>query len=148
VHDLRLVLSDGREARRPQGLVVMTALQDDVFIGGPQVQADGGSPSFDAGLRGEPFGVSGFRIEPVADQVVGVPFTLVLSAEGAQAASFQGTVTLRTNKGTIKPGTVGPFRDGVLKVEVTVDHPGNVVITAEDAHGNAGRTNAFVVRPY
>jgi hypothetical protein len=151
VHDLRLVLSDGREARRPQGLVVMPAAQSDVPIDGPEephLLADGGAPPFDAGLIGEQFGVSGFRIEPVADQVVDVPFSLALSAEGSQAASFQGMVTLRTSKGTIKPGTVGPFMDGVLKVSVTLDHPGNVVITAEDAHGNMGRTNAFQVRPH
>lgn len=149
-HELRLVLSDGREARRSQGLVVRSASDTGIpgrDPSGPVELADGGTPTPDGGAR-ERFGLSGFRIEPVGEQVLNAPFPLVLRAEGSMAPSFQGSVTLSASKGAISPTTVGPFDNGVLEVTVTLDHPGDkVVITAVDEHGNVGSTNEFQVRP-
>ena len=165
VHDVRLVLSDGREARRAQGGVETRAFSGDILIGGPdepggpeeptepegpvEQVADGGTPSPDAGLRQERAGLSGFRIEPVKEQVRGVPFVLEVQAEGSEAASFQGTVTLSVDNGTIEPAVAGPFKNGSVRVEgVTVSQPGaKRVITVTDTHGNEGRSNEFRVQP-
>lgn len=149
-HDVRLVLSDGREAVRPQALVVMSVFEADVLIGGPAEDAgsDGGTPSSDAGLREERAGLSGFHIESVEEQVRDVPFVLELHAQGSGARAFQGSVTLSVDQGSIEPAVAGPFEDGLLRVKVRVDQPGaKRVITAVDTHGNEGRTNAFRVRP-
>lgn len=161
-HELRLVLSDGREARRAQGLVVKSATETSVPIEpptGPVELSDGGTPAPDAGTvdqelppdggtRQERHGLSGFRFDPIEEATRNEPFELVLSAEGSEAASFQGSVTLTVSKGTISPTTAGPFENGVLRVTVTVDHPGGkIVITAEDEHGNVGSTSEFRVRP-
>ena len=149
-HDVRLVLSDGREARRAQGLVVKH-VSETLVPGeptGPVELADGGTETPDGGRRQERSGLSGFTIDPVEEQVRDVPFVLVLRAQGSQAASYQGTVTLRANQGSIQPAVAGPFVDGVLRVQVTVDQPGaKRVITAVDEHGNEGSTNEFQVWP-
>ena len=160
--DVRLVLSDGREARRAQGVVVTRAFAGDILIGGPdepggpeepegpvEQVADGGTPPPDAGLRQERSGLRGFRIEPVREQVRGVPFALELQAEGSEAASFQGTVTLSVDQGTIEPMVAGPFKNGSIRLEdVTVSQPGaKRVITVTDAHGNEGHSNEFQVWP-
>lgn len=156
-YDVRLMLSDGREARRAQALMVTSAVDGDVLMGepgepgepgAPVELADGGTPTPDAGPAQERFGLRGFRIEPVEEQLRGVPFILVLTAQGSLAPSFQGTVTLSTNQGSIEPAVAGPFVDGVLRVKVTLDQPGaKRVITAVDEHGNQGSTNEFRVRP-
>ncbi len=150
-HDVRLVLSDGREALRAQGLVVTSVFDSDLFTQQPDApveRADGGTSPTDAGLVGERDGLSGFRIEPVEEQVREVPFVLELHAQGSGARSFQGSVTLSVDQGSIEPAVVGPFEDGLLRVKVKLDQPGaKRVITAVDKHGNAGRTNEFRVRP-
>ena len=85
-----------------------------------------------------------------ASEVRGVPFLLVLHAEGPQAASFQGMVTLSINKGTITPSVAGPFVGGMATVLVVLEVPAgpSVVITATDDQGHQGSSHPFWVRPF
>lgn len=162
-HEVRLVLSDGREAKRPQHLVVgpsasaMFPGEDGgtKSDGGTSVPgrpgdlgADGGTEGDSDGGARELFGISGYQFDSIGEQVRDTPFVITLRAQGSAAATFDGTVSLSVSKGTITPTTAGPFKDGVVEVTVSVDHPSSLFITAEDAHGVTGSSNEFQVRPH
>lgn len=169
-YDVRLVLSDGREARRLRALAVRgtcatntaqpcTDLREPTDGGttpGPDAgtelrdggaEGDGGGIGDDRDCDDERYGLSGFTFDTIEQQVRNVPFTITLRAEGSQAATYRGTVSLTSSKGTITPATAGPFVDGVLKVEVTLSQPSPQYITATDEHCNTGTSNTFMVRP-
>jgi len=129
-YDVELALVDGREAMRPLAFSVVGQEElrpEDIVVVG---------------------GLTGFQIEPIGEQVVGVPFKVSIRALGPAASSFQGTGTLRASKGMQAPITTAAFSGGAVQQEVSVDKPGpKVVLTFEDALGNMGVSNPFRVRP-
>jgi hypothetical protein len=132
-YDVQLELADGREAVRVEAFSV--------------VPNDGG----EAGMPGEIMargGLTGYQIDPIGEQVRGVPFKITLRAVGPAASSFQGTGVLRASRGRAAPITTGAFVGGVRQEELAVDKSGGqVFLMIEDTLGNKGLSNPFRVRP-
>ncbi|MBZ4422089.1 hypothetical protein [Myxococcus sp. RHSTA-1-4] len=159
-YDVRVTLSDGREAVRTSALTLVTVGVRTGGEPGPDagilietdggVLLDGGSP-VEPG-PGDPMrmgDVTGFELTTVGEQQQGVPFRLTLRAMGPRAVHFKGAVELTINKrnGSVSPSKLGPFVNGVCEHLVTVDaHGGNVKLTVTDAFGAQGTTNGFRVR--
>ena len=173
-YDVRIALSDGREAVRVAVLTVVPkgrgpqsgsdAGSDEVPEenpdAGPIDMRDAGSLPPDAGGGNlpddrldprapmRPGDVTGFQFEAVGDQTQGTPFLLVVRALGPRAAHFQESVELTLNKrGTVTPLRLGPFTNGVCEQLVIVDAKGgNVKLTVTDAFGAQGSSNGFKVK--
>jgi hypothetical protein len=118
--DLRVVLEDGREAVLERGFEVTP-----------------------------PLDITDFRIDPIATQLRLRPFTIMIRAQGPDAALFRGRVKLSTSKGTITPSVSGPFNAGECLQEIIVDETGgaNVAILVEDYAGHTGISNTFRLDP-
>jgi hypothetical protein len=129
-YDIEVALADGRDALREQAFSVVAPAElrpEDVPVRG---------------------GLTGFQIDPIGEQVVGVPFKVTIRAQGPAASSYQGTGVVRANKGQSAPLTTGGFSSGVVQQEVTFDMPGaQIVLMVEDSLGNMGMSNPFRVRP-
>jgi hypothetical protein len=116
-YEVGVVLSDGRRGTLPSALTVLPGTFPERFT-----------------------------IAPIPDQVRNRPFELFLTAEGGQAALFNGVVRIEVNRGNISPTESGPFTDGTRVQTVTIPNPANdVVITVTDAAGNVGASNPFRV---
>ena len=129
-YGVQVAMEDGREAVREQAFSVVpqTELRDEDVI-----------------VRG---GLTGFQLEPIGEQVAGVPFKVSIRALGPEASTFQGTAMLRANKARDTAVTTAVFSGGAVQQEVTCDQPGGqVVLLIEDSLGNRGLSNAFRVRP-
>jgi hypothetical protein len=173
-YDVRIALSDGREAVRVAVLTVVPkgrgpqsgsdAGSDEVPEenpdAGPIDTRDAGSLPPDAGGGNlpddrldprapmRPGDITGFQFEAVGDQTQDTPFLLVVRALGPRAAHFQEYVELTlTKKGTVTPSRLGPFTNGVCEQRVSVDAKGgNVKLTVTDAFGAQGSSNGFKVK--
>jgi hypothetical protein len=129
-YDIEVALADGREAVREEAFSVVA--QEELR---PE----------DLPVRG---GLTGFQIDPIGDQVAGVPFKVTIRAQGPDASSFQGTGVVRATKGKEAPIATGAFSGGAVQQEVTFDQPGaQIVLMVEDSLGNVGMSNPFRVRP-
>lgn len=143
-YDVQLELADGREAVRVEAFSVVSAM---TFGGDGGTPADGGAAEMPGELlaRG---GLTGYQIDPIGEQVRGVPFKVTLRAVGPAASSFQGTGVLRASKGKAAHITTGAFVGGVRQEELAIDKPGGqVFLMIEDTLGNKGLSNSFRVRP-
>ena len=136
--DVRLVLGDGHEALGTEGLTVLPR-PPDLAAGA----VDSGN-----GAGGPKLLITNVRIEPIPDQVRGVPFDISLQAEGPEAARFEGRVQLTTSKGRVSPNMSGPFVDGVGKQRIVLDKPGSVVLTVRVGDSVIAQSNAFKVSPH
>ncbi len=141
--DVRLEMGDGSASVSEQGLMVLPT---------PPVitprSADGGPTDPDADpTEGRDLLVTGVRIEPIPDQVRGVPFSITLRAEGPEAALFEGQVQLSSSKGRISPNLSNPFRQGVRQEQVVIDDKqgGNVVLTVRAGKTIVAQSNPFKV---
>lgn len=165
-HDVRVVLADGREARRSEGFTLTeeVILDEDggveeipdggVFVadGGPEF--DGGSePEPDAGPTPgtpmEPGDITGFEFEVVEDQSRGQPFAVTVRALGPRAAEFEDKLDLTVNKtnGGVTPTSLDRFVAGVCTQSISVDVQGaNVTLTVTDRFGVEGTSNGFKVK--
>ncbi|HEX8703884.1 MAG TPA: hypothetical protein VF815_33945 [Myxococcaceae bacterium] len=128
-YDVEVALADGRQAVRPQAFSVVAQAElrpeDTVLLGG----------------------LTGFKFDPIDEQVADVPFKVTLRALGPSASNFQGTGELSANKGQQMPVTTDAFSGGVVQQQFTVGKPGKVVLMFKDALGNMGVSNPFRVRP-
>jgi hypothetical protein len=115
-YEVRVTLADGREGVLPQGFTVTPAPE------------------------------AAFTFDPIAEQVVGQPFSVTIRARGQDARRFEGTVTLESGKGRLLPRTSGRFTEGVRTEQLTIDLPGLNWVTATDAAGNQGASDPFHVR--
>jgi hypothetical protein len=132
-YDVQLALADGREAMREEAFSVV-----------PAASGDGDVPE-GVVVRG---GLTGYTIDPIGEQVRGVPFKVTIRAVGPGASTFQGMGVLRASKGQGAPLTTGTFAGGVRQEELTLEQPGGqVFLMIEDALGNKGLSNSFRVRP-
>ncbi|MFP2910736.1 hypothetical protein ACLESD_38005 [Pyxidicoccus sp. 3LFB2] len=170
-YDVRVSLSDGREAMRPAVLTLIPedwGRQSDAGMidlpeeqdAGPLILLDGGTPDASTPDAGPPpvepgpndpivpGDITGFIIEAVGDQQRGTPFLVIVHALGPRAAHFQDSVELTLNKkGTLSPLKLGPFDNGVVGQYVTVDAKGgNLKLTVTDAFGAQGTSNGFKVQ--
>ena len=142
IQDVRLELGDGSGSISEQGLTVLPVP--------PELElrnTDSGSTDPDA-EPGRPLRVTGLRIDPIPDQLRGVPFSITLRTEGPEAALFEGQVQLSTNKGRISPNLSNRFRKGVRQEQVVLDKPGgNVVLTVRVGPELIAQSNPFKVSP-
>ncbi|HYO59259.1 hypothetical protein [Archangium sp.] len=159
--EVLLTLGDGSESVHEQGLTVLPvppALEPRNGGGGtggdPGTGGEGGTvdPGQDGGESGHASGkegqllVTGLRIDPIPDQVRGVPFTITLRAEGPEAALFEGQVQLSTNKGRVSPNLSNSFSKGVRQEQVVLDKQGgNVVLTVRVGNTLVAQSNPFKV---
>lgn len=110
-------LEDGREAVAPDALSVLP----------PRV-------------------LTGYAVDPVGDQVAGVPFVLTVRAQGPDAARFDGVVALSVNKGDLSPTVSSPFTAGVLTEQITITTPNvGVQLRVSDAGGRVATSAPFRV---
>ncbi|HYV45334.1 MAG TPA: hypothetical protein VFA20_10755 [Myxococcaceae bacterium] len=93
----------------------------------------------------------GFAIAPIADpQRVDVYFTLTITAQGANASSFNGTLDYVIPGVTPKPVTTGPFTNGVYQESLSIHSPTmgqKLQVTAYDLLGRLATSNSFSVNP-
>jgi hypothetical protein len=92
---------------------------------------------------------TGFQIDPIGDQVRGVPFIVTIRAVGLSASTFQDRVSVRANKGATEALTTGSFAAGVREELITLLTPSSgTYLLVEDAQGHKGLSNSFHVLPH
>ncbi|PTL79062.1 hypothetical protein [Vitiosangium sp. GDMCC 1.1324] len=160
LQEVRLELEDGNESVRAQGLTVLPVPPALETLNGDGDPGDGtaSEPPSDPtpgsgsecpqqpGDGGRQLQVTGLRIEPIPDQVRGVPFIVTLRAEGPDAARFAGRVQLSSSKGHVSPNLSDPFSKGVRQERVVLDkQSGNVVLTVRVGKDIVAQSNPFKV---
>ncbi|WP_338866240.1 hypothetical protein [Myxococcus stipitatus] len=158
VHDVRVVLEDGREASRLQGFVLRNDVEPGNDAGTP-TPPDAGVFATDAGSNpdggtrtGTPMAegdITGFEFIPVEEQQQGQPFVITVRALGPRAAEFEEKVDLSLNAGTgrVAPSSLDRFVGGVCVQSVTVDGQSTgAKLQVSDRFGVKGISNAFGVR--
>ncbi len=142
--DVRLELGDGQEAVGEEGLTVLPPPPVLTLRSSPGGAEDTeGTECEDRRLL-----VTSIRMDPIPDQVRGVPFVVTLRTEGPEAALFTGQVQLTSSKGRITPNLSSPFHEGVRAEQVVIDKPGaNVVLTVRLGGNLVTRSNPFKVSP-
>lgn len=136
--EVRLELEDGNESIQSQGLTVLPVPPEL----SPQT---GGADPGGGGTQTEP-GLTGLRIDPIADQVRDVPFVITLRAEGPKAAHFTGQVQISSNKGHVSPNLSNAFTQGVRHEQVVLDKQGGqVVLTVRVGKDIIAQSNPFKV---
>jgi hypothetical protein len=148
-YDVRVSLSDGREAVSLQALTVV-----ELRSGPVDPDGDGGEPIEqlpDGGIvvgDGEA-GVTGFRFDPIAElQQSGGSFEVRIEALGPSARAFQDVVTLSPSKKnvSVSPTTL-QFTDGMFTGTVTVTgRVGNLKLTVRSGDYARGTSNGFRVQ--
>jgi hypothetical protein len=132
-HEVQVSLADGREAMREQAFSVVPASPLGDF---PE------DPSLDLIASG----VTGFEIDPIGEQRVGVPFTVTIRAVGPKASTFQKPVALRGSKGPADTVSAGTFQEGIRVETISLSHPGRTILLVEDADGRRGLSERFLVQ--
>ncbi|NTX13942.1 hypothetical protein HUA76_24345 [Myxococcus sp. CA056] len=157
-HDVRVVLADGREARRERGFTLLDGDGTDED-GGVEEVPDGGIFVADGGLEQDggptpgtpmqPGDITGFEFESVQEQTRGQPFVITVRALGPRAAEFEDKLDLTVNKsnGGVSPTSLDQFVAGVCTQSITLDVQGdNVTLTVTDRFGVEGNSNSFKVK--
>lgn len=93
---------------------------------------------------------AGFAIAPISSpQRVNVPFTLTITAQGANAGTFNGTVDYVIQNVSLTPVTTGPFTNGVYQESLVIGAPtmGTTHVTVYDLQNGVATSNDFVVSP-
>lgn len=142
--EIRLELENGNESISEQALTVLPLPPE------MMPRSAGGDP---ADPRPEPgngegkeLRVTGLSIDPIPEQVRGVPFFITLRAEGPDAALFEGQVQLTANKGRVSPNLSRSFSKGVRQEQVVLDKQGGgVVLTVRVGAHLVARSNPFKV---
>ncbi|MCC6335804.1 MAG: hypothetical protein IT380_17645 [Myxococcales bacterium] len=123
LYDVKVVDARGAEATLPGGYSVVTPAES----------------------------VASFTVEPLSSQSPGVPFAvrlLAVDAAGTLVDSFDGTLTLSDDTGTLAPTAPGAFVRGRLLAFVTVARLARGdVVHATDALGHTGASTPFDVVP-
>jgi hypothetical protein len=134
-YDIRVALTDGRDTERDDAF---TVVPPSTLTGTPD---EGTLPSLDA--------LVGFQLEPIGEQVRGVPFQIRLRATGPGALTFHESVSLRVSHGQVVSVTRGTFKEGVFTQEISISNPGpRLYLLVEDAQGHRGLSNPFRVWPH
>ncbi|MHB8877104.1 MAG: hypothetical protein ACYC8T_25695 [Myxococcaceae bacterium] len=117
-YDVSVRLADGREALAVDGFTVNPGLWPDSY-----------------------------SLERIDNQRRNVPFGVVIRAQGPNAASFRGNVTLSVNRGQVSPRTSGLFSAGIRAETVIVSgvFSQSVILTVTDSEGHTGASNSFTV---
>ncbi|WNG49933.1 hypothetical protein F0U60_41795 [Archangium minus] len=135
--EVRLELEDGNESLQAQGITVLPVP--------PELSPQTGNPNQGGGTSTDPE-LTGLLIDPIADQVRGVPFLITLRAEGPKAADFTGQVQISSNKGRVSPNLSNAFSQGVRQEEVVLDKQGGqVVLTVRVGKDIVAQSNPFKV---
>jgi hypothetical protein len=92
-------------------------------------------------------GLTAIQIDPIRDQLVGVPFVITLRVEGPDAALFAGQVQITTSKGRVTPNLSSPFHRGTREERIVLDQLGNVVLTVRAGDKLVATSNPFNVLP-
>jgi hypothetical protein len=148
--EVRLELEDGHTSAQSPGLTVLPPPPELQLV---DEGGDPGTPLPDPGTgTPDPTGggrllhVTGLRIDPIGDQVRGVPFVITLRAEGPEAAAFTGQVQLTANKGHVSPHLSQAFSGGVRQEQVVLDKQGGqVVLTVRVGKDIIAQSNPFKV---
>ena len=98
-----------------------------------------------------------YWLEPIDNQVQGVPFLVTIHATGTNAEKYEGFVTVSVLKNeldgsnpTILTTTCGPFSNATCRARLTINTPGSlfVVRAADDnPNNNPASSTAFRVDP-
>ena len=95
--------------------------------------------------------VGGFGFSPIADQLVGVPFSVTITAldgDGIPRIGYGGTASLYDSTGTVTPTLVGPFVDGVWTGDVTISQAGaELVLTVREGDSTGVSGDFEVAQP-
>lgn len=95
--------------------------------------------------------LGGFGFSPFAGQLVGVPFSVTITAldgDGIPTTGYSETAILDDSTDTVTPTLVGPFVDGVWTGDVTILQPGaGVVLTVRDGSSTGVSDDFEVVQP-
>ncbi|NOZ60157.1 MAG: hypothetical protein GXO74_00600, partial [Calditrichaeota bacterium] len=91
-----------------------------------------------------------FSIDPIANQTVGVPFSITVTAKDASDAtvtSFTGTVDISDLSGDISPTTSGNFTAGVWTGNVTIssEYTSDQITVTNSSGTETGSSNQFDV---
>ncbi|WP_257461334.1 hypothetical protein [Archangium lipolyticum] len=134
LQDVQLELGDGSGSIREQGLTVLPPPPPPAPL------------SSDGGVAGPLLLLTGIQVDPIPDQVRGVPFDITLRVDGPEAATFQGQVLISTNKGRVTPNMSGAFTQGVRQEQVVLDKQGgNVILTVRLGDSLVAQSNPFKV---
>jgi hypothetical protein len=108
------------------------------------------SAPYTTGLTVNPAGLDHFVFNTIAAQTAGVGFSITVTAKDAYGNSvtgYAGSPSLSYSAGSISPGTMNVFVNGVGSTTVTVTTAGSsVTITATDG-SHSGASNSFTVNP-
>ncbi len=144
--EVRLELGDGSRSIRERGLTVLSPppplepLDATGDTEDPQTEPGKGNGGSRQLL------VTALSIDPIPDQLRGVPFAITLRAQGPEAALFEGQVQISTNKGHVSPNLSSSFSKGVRQEQVVLDKQGgNVVLTVRAGGTLVARSNPFKV---
>lgn len=91
--------------------------------------------------------LTAIQIDPIGDQLVGLPFVITLRVEGPDAALFAGQVQITTSKGRVTPNLSSPFHQGTREERIVLDQLGNVVLTVRAGDKLVATSNPFNVLP-
>ncbi|MCE9671127.1 hypothetical protein LY474_25275 [Myxococcus stipitatus] len=153
-HDVRVVLADGREARREDGFTLVPVNAPDPTHDAGTLIDDGGTP--DGGTSqpepGTPMregDITAYEFDAIADQAQGQAFVVTVRAIGPRAWEFEEKVELALGdaSGAVSPQALDQFVAGVCTQSVTVSAQGNSVkLVVKDRFGVQATSNAFKVR--
>jgi len=126
--------------------VIISQTMDDVVIHVEDVDRNAGDSAPFNVVGG---GVDHFVIDPVGDQVAGVPFDVTIRAMDElnnPMDTWAGTVNIQDTTASASPSVSGAFASGVRTEPVTVftRHPA-AVLTVDDGLGHIGVSNAFAI---
>lgn len=123
---------------------------------GVRITANGGgaigqSPSFTVNPAAlDHFAVTNATGGNISSQTAGTPFDIRITAQDAfnnTVTSFNSTVGLTDDTGTLTPSTSGALSSGTTTETVTITQSGvDIQITAQGG-GSSGQSNAFTVNP-
>ncbi len=108
------------------------------------------STSYTTGLTVDPGVLDHFVFNNVGAQTVGSAFTIAVTAVdayGNTVTGYVGTPSLTYSAGSISPGTMNAFVNGVGSTSVTVTAAGSTVTITAVGGGNSGTSNSFTVNP-
>ncbi|MCP3099387.1 hypothetical protein LZ198_10950 [Myxococcus sp. K15C18031901] len=166
-HDVRVILADGREARREAGFLLYAEDQPQVetdsgtFIddggtadaGAPEDggvgEGDGGTPQPEPGSPMREGDITAYEFDAIPDQAQGQSFVVTVRAIGPRAFEFEEKVDLSVSpaSGVISPESLDQFVAGVCTQSVTVAAQGNnVKLTVTDRFGVQATSNGFRVK--
>ena len=108
------------------------------------------STAYTTSLTVNPAALDHFVFNTVSTQTTGSAFNITVTAKDASGntvISYGGTPSLTVSSGSISPGTINAFVDGVGATSVTVTVAGSSVIITSTDGVHSGASNSFTVNP-